>query len=102
MNRRLKKYMSILLTVSMAFMLMPSVVMGAEGDNDTTSTALTQVGGVLDFENGQLVGTVTNAPVETGPGSITVADFDAKVLRVQPPSSGGASYWWTLPLDSGE
>lgn len=100
MNRRLKKYMSILLTVSMAFMLMPSVVLGAEGDENTTS--MTQVGSVLDFENGQLVGTVTNAPVETGPGSITVADYDSKVLRVQPPSSGGASYWWTLPLDSGE
>lgn len=98
MKRRLKKYISVLLTVSMAFMLVPSVVIGAEEGSGSTSTALTQVGNVLNFENGELAGTATDAPT----GSITVADFDTKVLRVQPPSSGGASYWWTLPLDSGE
>lgn len=105
MKRRLKKYMSVLLAASMVFMLMPSVVLAAEED---TSTALTQVGEVLDFEDGELVGTVTGAPAATGSGSITVADFDSKVLRVQPPSDTDSSaarqtsFWWTLPLDSGE
>lgn len=100
--------MSLLLTVSMAFMLMPSVVMGASEAGDITSTDLTQVGNVLDFENGQLVGTVTGAPAVTGSGSITVDNYDSTVLRVQPPSDTDsntakqASFWWTLPLDSGE
>ncbi|MGO4541102.1 rhamnogalacturonan lyase family protein [Paenibacillus sp. 2TAB19] len=108
MKRRLKKYMSVLLVVSMAFMLMPAVVLGAEEDGGTASTPLTEVGNVLDFEDGELAGTVTGAPAATGSGSITVADFDSKVLRVQPPSDTDsstakqASYWWTLPLDSGE
>ncbi|OMF25786.1 hypothetical protein BK133_20910 [Paenibacillus sp. FSL H8-0548] len=102
MKRRLKKYMSVLLTVSMVFMLMPSVVLGAEEAGSTTPIALTQVGDVLDFEDGDLAGIVTDAPGTTGPGSVTVANFESKALRVQPPSSGGASYWWTLPLDSGE
>lgn len=101
MKRRLKKIMSVLLAVSMSMMLMSSVVWG---DGGTPSTPLTQVGDVLDFEDGELVGTVTGAPAVAGPGSVTVTDvvYESKVLRVQPPSSGGASYWWTLPLDSGE
>ncbi|MCR2805455.1 rhamnogalacturonan lyase family protein [Paenibacillus soyae] len=110
MKRRFKKYMSVLLTVSMAATLMPSLVLGAEGDGGTPPVALTQVGDVLDFEDGELLGTVTGAPAATGSGSISVADFDSnKVLRVQPPGMDAdssaakqASFWWTLPLDSGE
>lgn len=109
MKRRLKKYMSVLLTASMVFMLMPSAVLGAEEDGGSTTVALTQVGDVLDFEDGELLGTVTGAPAASGSGSITVAEFDSKVLRVQPPgidadssTAKQASYWWTLPLDSGE
>ncbi|CAM3765394.1 S-layer-like y domain-containing protein [Cohnella lubricantis] len=110
MKRRLKKYMSVLLTLSMAFMLVPSVVLGAEEDGGASSAELTQVGEVLDFEDGELVGTIAGAPAVTGPGSVTVAVYDANhVLRVQPPgvdtdsnTAKGASYWWSLPLDSGE
>jgi hypothetical protein len=99
MKRRFKRYMSVLLIVSMAFMLLPSAVLG---NGDPAPIALTQVGDVLDFEDGQLVGTVTGATA-AGPGSVTAAVYgDSNVLRVQPPLSGGASYWWTLPLDSGE
>lgn len=110
MKRRLKKYMSVLLAVSMAFMLMPSMAAGAEDGGDPATAALTQVGDVLDFEDGELLGTVSGAPAATGSGSISIADFGSnKVLRVQPPeidadssAAKQASYWWTLPLDSGE
>lgn len=111
MKSKLKKYMSVVLTVSMAFMLMPSAVLGAPqgGGNATAAAALTQVGGVLDFEDGELTGTVTGAPATIGPGSVTVAVYESnKALRVQPPSDTDsneakqASYWWTLPLNSGE
>lgn len=109
MKKRYMKYMSALLAFSMACMLVPSVVLGAEDDGDSASAGLIQVGPVLDFENGQLAGTVTGAPAATGSGSITVADFDSNsLLRVQPPSNSDsstaqqASYWWTLPLDGGE
>lgn len=109
MKRRVKKYMSVMLAASMVFSLTPSMVLGAEEDGGTSSVALTQVGDVLNFEDGELVGTVTGAPATTGSGSITVADFDSnKVLRVQPPSDTDsntakqASFWWTLPLNSGE
>jgi uncharacterized protein YjdB len=98
MKRRLNKYISVLLAISMAFTLMPSMVLG-----EPTPVALTQVGDVLDFEDGELVGTVTGAPATTGPGSVTVSVYDSNhALRVHPPLSSGASYWWTLPLDSGE
>ncbi|MEK3883677.1 S-layer homology domain-containing protein [Paenibacillus sp. PL2-23] len=109
MKRRLKRYVSVLLTASMAFMLAPAAVWGTEEGGGATPVTLTQVGEVLDFEDGELAGTVTGAPAVTGSGSITVTDFDSnKVLRVQPPSDTDsntakqASYWWTLPLDSGE
>ncbi|WP_438445102.1 S-layer homology domain-containing protein [Gorillibacterium sp. sgz5001074] len=104
MKKKLKKIMSVLLTVSMAFMVTPSVVMG-----NTAAVPLTQVGDVLDFEDGGLAGTITGAPATTGSGSVTVAVYDSnKVLRIQPPSNTDstvaqqASFWWTLPLDSGE
>ncbi|MFD0674396.1 FIMAH domain-containing protein [Cohnella sp. GCM10027633] len=109
MKRRLKKYMSVLLSVAMVCMLIPAAVVFAEEDGGASSPALTQVGDVLDFEDGQLAGTVTGAPAVAGSGSITVADDDSKVLRVQPPgidadssAAKQASFWWTLPLDSGE
>ncbi|QKS43674.1 S-layer homology domain-containing protein [Paenibacillus cellulosilyticus] len=99
--------MTLLLSLSLIVPVIPQSV--SADDGGTTSTALTQVGEVLDFENGELVGTVTGAPATTGSGSITVADFDSKVLRIQPPgidadssAAKQASYWWTLPLDSGE
>ena len=107
MKRRVKKYISVLLTVSMACMLVPSMVWGEEV-SDNTPVPLIQVGGTLDFENEELVGIVMGAPATTGTGSITVAEFDSNVLRVQPPtntdssSATQASFWWTLPLDQGE
>jgi len=109
MKRRHKKIMSLLLIVSMASMLVPSVVVGAEEDGGTASFAMTQVGDLLDFEDGELVGTVIGAPATSGPGSVTTAMYDSNtVLRVQPPTDTDsntarqASFWWTLPLDSGE
>ncbi|MFS0724670.1 Ig-like domain-containing protein [Paenibacillus sp. 1P07SE] len=101
MKRRLKKYISVLLTVSMAWMLVPLAAWGEEVGG-TTPVALTPVGDLLDFEDGELTGTVSGAPATAGPGSIAVAAFDSNVLRVHPPSEGQASYWWTLPLDSGD
>jgi hypothetical protein len=96
MKRRFNKYISVLLAVAMAFTLMPSMALG-------DPIVLTQVGDVLDFEDGELVGTVTGAPATSGPGSVTVAVYESnQALRVQPPSSAGSSFWWTLPLDSGE
>jgi len=102
MKSRFKKYVSVFLVVSMVVTLMSSMIVSADENENNTPIELTQVGSVLDFEDGELVGTVTGAPAVEGPGSVTVANFDSKVLRVQPPSSSGASYWWTLPLDSGE
>lgn len=101
------KVTSLLLTLALIVPVIPQSVSAAEGD--ATPTALTQVGSVLDFENGELVGTVSGAPASTGSGSISLADFDSKVLHVQPPgidsdssAAKQASYWWTLPLNSGE
>ncbi|WP_249901569.1 S-layer homology domain-containing protein [Paenibacillus sp. PK3_47] len=93
----------------MAFMLMPPVALGADDNGGAVSAVLTQVGPVLDFENGELTGTVAGAPAATGPGSVTVAVYESNhVLRVQPPSDTDsneakqASFWWTLPLDNGD
>lgn len=102
MKGRLGKYLSILLTASMLIMLMPSMVLA----DDETSTDLTQIGSVLDFEDDELVGTV-DAPEGSGPASITVTDYDNnKVLRIHPPDDNEqrrtSSIWWTLPLDRGE
>jgi len=105
-NRLSVKVMPLLLSLSLILPVVPQAVSADAGG--PTPIALTQVGDVLDFEDGALLGTVTGAPAETGPGSITVADLGSKVLRVQPPSDTDsssarqASYWWTLPLDSGE
>lgn len=111
MKRRLKKYMSVVLTVSLAMTLMPAAVWGAEAEegDGVLPPALVQVGDGLDFEGGGLPGTVTGAPATDGPGSVAVTEFFGNhVLRVQPPADTDsntarqASYWWTLPLDSGE
>ncbi len=95
MKGRFRRYTAILLSFSLVIMLMPAWVSGASPD-------FIQVGSILQFEDGELAGTVVGAPEASGPGSITVENMDSNVLRVQPPSSGGASYWWTLPLDSGD
>lgn len=106
-NRLSVKVTSLLLTLALIVPVIPQSV--SADDGGTAPTALTQVGDVLDFENGDLAGTVTGAPAATGSGSITVADFDSKVLRVQPPgidadssTAKQTSFWWTLPLNSGE
>ncbi|MBD3922729.1 S-layer homology domain-containing protein [Paenibacillus sp. PR3] len=101
------KVTSLLLSLALVVPVIPQTVLAADGGS--TTVALTQVGSVLDFENGELAGTVTGAPATSGSGSITVADMGSKVLRIQPPGSDTdsstakqASYWWTLPLNSGE
>jgi hypothetical protein len=102
-SKLISKVLCLLLIFSFAVPLNAVPAAMADSIGDPIPPALTQMGDVLDFEDGELVGTVTGAPAPTGPGSVTVAVYDSnKVLRVHPPSSGGASYWWTLPLDSGE
>jgi len=99
MKRRFMKLASSLLSISMVLMLLPSHVLA----DDEEEINLVQVGSTLDFEDGELVGTVAGAADATGPGSISVATYDAnRVLRVHSPLSGGSSFWWTLPLDSGD
>ena len=99
MKRWWKAAMAGLLALSLMYPIHPSTV---HADDGGTEPVLEPVGNVLDFEDGQLVGTVSGAPASSGPGSITVAEFDGnKVLRVHPPTSGSDSFWWNLPLDSG-
>lgn len=99
MKRRLKKIVSMLVTFSMVFMLIPPIALA----DDSHTIEWVQVGSTIDFEGGELVGTVIGAPAEEGPGSVTVAVYgDSNVLHVHPPDGGTASFWWTLPLDQGE
>ena len=103
MRRWWKASLTGLLALSLAYPVFPPAV---RADDVPPLPPLAQVGSTLDFEDGELVGTVSGAPAASGPGSITVAEFDGnKVLRVHPPEPGSSgqttSFWWNLPLDSG-